>query len=315
MRARDERRWKVGELARATGLTVRALHHYDEVGLLIPSGRTSAGHRLYAEQDLERLYRILALRRLGMRLDEIAALLDDDGVSLLETVRRHVAQVERELERQQRLRARLGQLLDALERSIEPSTDQFIRTLEAMTVVEAKVKDVLIWQSHIDDPPPEQPLPHPPRTGQHAVLLEEHDGERVLPMWIGPAEAHALTLGLSGCTEPRPLSWDLTAQLLQAGGLRIERVVVESIRDFTFYATVVLAGDAEPQEVDARPSDAFNLAIRVGAPVFLASGLIDQAGAPAAHLPFAGTEWKAPEGMKPGAQPIGEWRSVLAEAD
>ncbi len=211
MSVRGDRRWKVGELARATGLTVRALHHYDEVGLLVPSERSSGGHRLYAEQDLVRLYRILALRRLGMRLDEIGALLDENGVSLLETVRRHVAHVERELERQQRLRERLGQLLDALERSIEPSTDQFIETLEAMTVVEAKVKDVLVWHSRVDDPPPEQPLPHPPRTGQHAVLLEENSGERVLPMWIGQPEAHALALGLSGRTEPRPLTWDLTA--------------------------------------------------------------------------------------------------------
>ena len=313
MDAPDGKRWKVGELSRATGLTVRALHHYDEVGLLVPSERTSGGHRLYAEQDLERLYRILALRRLGMRLDEIAALLDENGVSLLETVRRHVAHVEQELEQQQRLRERLRQLLDALEQSIEPSTDQFIETLEAMTVVQAKVKDVLIWHSHIDDPPPEQPLPHAPRTGQHAVLLEEQRGERVLPMWIGQAEAHGLTLGLSGRTESRPLTWDLTARLLQAGGLRLERVVVEGLRDFTFYATVVLAGDGEPHEIDAVPSDAFNLAIRMNAPVFVSTELIDQAGAPAAHMPFAGSEWKAPEGMKPGARPIGEWRSVLSD--
>ena len=305
----------MGELARATGLTVRALHHYDEVGLLVPSERTSGGHRLYAEQDLERLYRIVALRRLGMRLDEIAALLDENGVSLLETVRRHVAHVEQELEQQQRLRERLRQLLDALEQSIEPSTDQFIETLEAMTVVEAKVKDVLIWHSHSGNPPPGQPMPHPPRTGQHAVLLEEHGGERVLPMWIGQPESEALALALSGCPASRPLTWDLTARLLQASGVRLERVVVESVRDFTFYATVVLAGDREPHEVDARPSDAFNLAVRLGAPVFVATELIDQAGAPVAHMPIAGTEWKAPDGVESGAQPIGEWRSVLAEAD
>ena len=315
MSAPDDRRWKVGELSRETGLTVRALHHYDEVGLLVPAERTAAGHRLYAEHDLERLYRILALRRLGLRLDEIAALLDDDGASLLETVRRHLEQVERKLEQQQRLRERLRELLDALERSIEPSADQLIETLEAMTVVEARVKDVLIWHSHSGDPPPDQPMPHPPRTGQHAVLLEEEGGERVLPMWIGQPESEALALALSGRTASRPLTSDLTARLLQAGGLRVERVVVEGLRDFTFYATVVVAGGGESREADARPSDAFNLAIRVDAPVFVATELIDQAGAPAAHLPFAGTEWKPPERMKPGAQPIGEWRSVVADAD
>jgi bifunctional DNase/RNase/DNA-binding transcriptional MerR regulator len=315
MSLRDNRRWKVGELARATGLTVRALHHYDEIGLFVPSERTPAGHRLYAEHDVARLYRILALRRLGLRLDEVGALLDEDGVSLLDTVRRHLEQVEHELEKQQRLRQRLRALLNTLERSLEPSTDQFIKTLEAMTVVEATVRDVLVWRSHVGDPPSEQPLPHAPRNGQHAVLLEEHGGEHVLPMWIGPTEAHGLTLALSGRSESRPLSWDLTARLLQAGGLRLERVVVEGIRDFTFYATIVLVSDGEAHEIDARPSDAFNLAIRMDAPVFIATELIEQSGAPVAHMPLADTEWEAPEGMKPGAQPIGEWRSALAEAD
>lgn len=310
----SNRRWKVGELADATGLTVRALHHYDEIGLLVPSDRTSAGHRLYAEQDVARLYRILALRRLGLRLDEIAALLDDESVSLLETVRRHLEQVERELTQRQRLRHRLLALLNALERSLEPSTDQFIETLEAMTLIEAKVKDVLVWHSHVDDPPPEQPLPHPPRAGQHAVVLEEHEGERVLGMWIGQPEALALRLALSGRTAPRPLTWDLTARLLQAGGLRVERVVVESIHEFTYYATIVLCGAGESHEVDARPSDAFNLAVRLGAPVFVASELIDQPRAPATHLPVA-TEQVAPEGAEQVGTPPGKWRSVLAEAD
>lgn len=100
MRNDEDKRWKVGELAGVTGLTVRALHHYDDVGLLVPSQRTSGGHRVYDARDVERLYRVLALRRLGLRLDEIASLLDDGGVSLLETVRRHLEQVERELAHQ-----------------------------------------------------------------------------------------------------------------------------------------------------------------------------------------------------------------------
>ncbi len=206
-----DRRWKVGELARATGLTVRALHHYDENGLFVPSERTAAGHRLYAERELGRLYRILALRRLGLPLEEIAVVLDGEGVSLVDTVRRHLQQVERELEHQRRLQERLRGLLDALERSVAPSAEQFIETLEAMTAVEATVKDVLVWHSHIDDPPPDKPLPHPPRAGQHAVLLDEHGGERVLVIWIGRPEGAALAHALSGQTTPRPLTYDLAA--------------------------------------------------------------------------------------------------------
>ncbi len=151
-----DRRWKVGELAKATGLTVRALHHYDDVGLLVPSERTFAGHRLYAEQDVRRLYRVLALRRLGLGLAEIASVLDDESVSLLETVRRHLAQVERELAHQHMLRERLRQILEALERSVEPSAEEFIDALEVMTVIETNVEDVLIRLpgDEADEPPP-----------------------------------------------------------------------------------------------------------------------------------------------------------------
>ena len=312
MDAKGEKRWKVGELARGTGLTVRALHHYDEIELVVPVERTSGGHRLYGERDVERLYRVLALRRLGLRLDEIADVLDDEEVGLLETVRRHLEHVERELDKQRQLRERLQDLLDALERSVEPSAEQFIGTLEAMAVIETNVKDVLTWQSHIADPPEGAPLPHPPRDGQRAVLLEQQGGERVMPIWIGEPEAEALTLALLGRTAGRPLSADLTARLLEVGDLVVERVVIEAVHDFTFYATIAVASKGEAHEVDARPSDALNIAVRVGAPVFVTAELIEQGGAAPAQVPFAGTEWQPPPGFggKP-AKPIGEWRSAL----
>lgn len=65
----NETRWKVGELAAETGLTVRTLHHWDELGLLTPSERTGAGYRLYSDADVRRLYRIVALRGLGLSLE------------------------------------------------------------------------------------------------------------------------------------------------------------------------------------------------------------------------------------------------------
>jgi MerR family transcriptional regulator, thiopeptide resistance regulator len=75
--SRPEQAWKVGTLAQATGLTVRALHHYDHIGLLSPSRRTAAGHRLYTADDVARLYRIRLLRGLGFPLEQIAAALQD----------------------------------------------------------------------------------------------------------------------------------------------------------------------------------------------------------------------------------------------
>ncbi|GGL47220.1 hypothetical protein GCM10011588_72600 [Nocardia jinanensis] len=70
-----ERAWKVGELAVEAGLTVRTLHHYDHIGLVRPAGRTDIGHRLYTGADVQRLYQVLALRQLGLGLDQIAHVL------------------------------------------------------------------------------------------------------------------------------------------------------------------------------------------------------------------------------------------------
>lgn len=128
--------WKVGELARATGLTVRALHHYDELGLLVPSERTFAGYRLYGDRDVRRLYRIVALRGLGLRLDEIAEVIDGAGLDLNETVSRQMDAVGRQLEELRRLHDRLSAIRDALVGEDEPSIDQLTTTMEAMTMHE-----------------------------------------------------------------------------------------------------------------------------------------------------------------------------------
>ena len=77
---------KVGELAQRTGLTVRTLHHYDEIGLLRPSVHTESGHRLYTERDVARLQQVLSLRQLGFALEEIALCLDRPGFSPLEVI-------------------------------------------------------------------------------------------------------------------------------------------------------------------------------------------------------------------------------------
>lgn len=78
----------IGEVARLTGVTVRTLHHYDELGLLVPSGRTAAGYRRYAYADLVRLQQVLGYRSLGLSLEEIAAILDDPGVDAVDQLRR-----------------------------------------------------------------------------------------------------------------------------------------------------------------------------------------------------------------------------------
>lgn len=99
--------WSVGELADQAGLTVRALHHYDRIGLLVPAERTPAGHRRYGVEEVDRLYRIVALRDLGLGLDEIALSLDGDRTTSIEVARRQLAEVTRRIDELERLRARL----------------------------------------------------------------------------------------------------------------------------------------------------------------------------------------------------------------
>jgi DNA-binding transcriptional MerR regulator len=125
---------KIGELARIAGVTVRTLHHYDSVGLLVPSERTHGGHRLYSAADVERLYRLLALRRVGLPLDEIGPLLDgEDGIG--DTVRRHLDRVEQQLGALEELRLRLTRLLAAIDGGGE-STQHLLDAMEAMTMFE-----------------------------------------------------------------------------------------------------------------------------------------------------------------------------------
>jgi MerR family transcriptional regulator, thiopeptide resistance regulator len=87
--------WKVGGLAELTGLTVRALHHYDHIGLLKPSHRSPTGHRLYDGDDVARLYRICLLRRLGFALPRIGEVLDDPQWQLRDVVACHLDDTRR----------------------------------------------------------------------------------------------------------------------------------------------------------------------------------------------------------------------------
>lgn len=114
---------RIGEIAAATGLTVRTLHHYEAVGLVRPTGRTSAGHRLYGPEALERLYRVSMLRSLGLSLAQIRESLDGGSSQLREVLAEHVCMVDERVGRQQRLRARLAALVERIEREDDASAD------------------------------------------------------------------------------------------------------------------------------------------------------------------------------------------------
>lgn len=126
---------RVGELAKRTGLTVRTLHHYDEIGLLVPRGRTDAGYRLYAAADVARLQQILSLRQLGFSLDEIRACLTRPDFSPGEVVALHLAQVREQIAAQQSLAALLEGLSHLLTAG-GATTEQFLQIVEATQMVE-----------------------------------------------------------------------------------------------------------------------------------------------------------------------------------
>ena len=126
-----EKHWQIGELARATGLSVRTLHHYDEIGLLTPSERTQAGYRLYGEQDVERLYEIRALRDLGIPLGEIPDALGGD-VRL--TLTRHLERIEQTLERERQLQLLLTNILGGGDE--RASGKDYMEAIQAMTMLD-----------------------------------------------------------------------------------------------------------------------------------------------------------------------------------
>jgi DNA-binding transcriptional MerR regulator len=131
---------RVGELANAAGLTVRTLHYYEEIGLLVASDRSSAGHRLYLESDVERLYRICLFRRLGLSLGEIMRALDDPEWSLRVALATHLANLDQRLEAEGRLRGHLAGLVDALGPSDPPLTEELLEVLEEMTMLDTIVQ-------------------------------------------------------------------------------------------------------------------------------------------------------------------------------
>jgi MerR family transcriptional regulator, thiopeptide resistance regulator len=126
------RLWKVGELAKQTGLTVRALHHYDEIGLLTPSQRSASGYRLYDGDDIARLLQILSLRQLGFSLDEIRESLAKPDLSLQRVLELHIGRLRDGIELQRKLCSRLETVAERLRSSEVVSVEEFLETMEAM---------------------------------------------------------------------------------------------------------------------------------------------------------------------------------------
>ena len=132
----DAREYRVGELAKRTGLTVRTLHHWDQVGLLRPSRRTPSGHRLYGPEAVQRLQRIRSLRALGLGLEEIGQALATDASTLEDVLQAQRDQVREQLRNLKALEGRLEKILGLLRDQGNVPEEELMKTMEMMTMIE-----------------------------------------------------------------------------------------------------------------------------------------------------------------------------------
>jgi bifunctional DNase/RNase len=114
-----------------------------------------------------------------------------------------------------------------------------------------------------------------PLTETPVVVLEERSGERTLPIWIGVAEARSIATQMEEMTPPRPNTHDLAKRLLNVLEARVDRVVVTELQGGTYFAILVVRNGPRLLEIDARPSDAIAIALRVQAPLFVREGLFE----------------------------------------
>lgn len=165
------------------------------------------------------------------------------------------------------VRVRLHRARRKLRESLRELAPATVRAREEPEMIEMTVDDVV--SRFADEELVDERM--------RVLLLRERAGERVLPIWIGSPEGDAIVMRLAGEETPRPMTADLTARLIEALGGRIERVLVSSLREKTFFAVVSVSGPGGKTELDARPSDAVNLATRVGAPIYVDEAVLEQA--------------------------------------
>jgi uncharacterized protein len=120
-------------------------------------------------------------------------------------------------------------------------------------------------------------------TKSPVVVLQERNGDRVLPIWIGPAEASAIAMEMAGVKFARPLTHDLLRQVIVGLGGKLNRVVITKVQDNTYYAALEISREDHVIQIDARPSDSIAIALRLQAPIFTNEALLNATAGPIAH--------------------------------
>jgi hypothetical protein len=113
-------------------------------------------------------------------------------------------------------------------------------------------------------------------TNSPVVILREKDGTRVLPIWIGPAEASAIAMEMQGLKAPRPMTHDLLKSVIVGLGAKVKQIRISALKEKTYFAEVWLAREDHVFQLDARPSDSIALALRVQAPIYTEDELLEE---------------------------------------
>jgi len=116
-----------------------------------------------------------------------------------------------------------------------------------------------------------------PITNMPIIILKDPDERRALPIWVGIFEANAIALELEKVSTPRPMTHDLLKNILEGLGITVKQVIVNDLKENTFYAMIELNHNGGVITIDARPSDAIALALRVNAPIFVTEKVVTQA--------------------------------------
>jgi len=116
-----------------------------------------------------------------------------------------------------------------------------------------------------------------PLTNMPIIILRDVPGNKALPIWIGIFEANAIALEMEKVSTPRPMTHDLIRNIIQEMKARVNRIVINDLKDNTFYAKIYIAQNDSEMIIDSRPSDAIALALRVQAPIFVAKKVIEEA--------------------------------------
>ena len=115
-----------------------------------------------------------------------------------------------------------------------------------------------------------------PQVQQYVVILEELEGTRLLPIWIGVNEGNSIALHMEQQQVPRPLSHDLFVNILKTLQVKVEKVVISDLKDNIYYATIHIKSNSKQFPIDARPSDSMCIAVRTNAPIYIEDKVLEK---------------------------------------